>query len=353
MKKILVLNLGSTSSKIAVFTEYDMKFEDVIRHDIEQTNLPLNEQVAFRLESIKNALNLHHISLHAIDAIACRGGVLKPIEGGTYIINKKMYDDLKTFKYGFHASNLSGVIGYELAKELKIKSYIVDPVVVDELIPEARLTGIKGLERRSIFHALNQKSVAKDYAKSVNRKYEDINVIVAHLGGGITVGAHRKGRVIEVNDGLLGEGPLSPERAGSIPNDVLITWLKENKFTVQEAKNELSKRAGFMSYFGTNNCLEIERLMEDGDQQAQLVLDTMCYQVAKYIGACAVSLEGDVDQIILTGGLSYSKYLINKVKQYVTWIQNVTIYTGEKEMHALNTGVMDLLYGKISTKSYE
>ncbi|WP_323704794.1 butyrate kinase [Mammaliicoccus sp. Dog046] len=353
MKKILVLNLGSTSSKIAVFTEYDMKFEDVIRHDIEQTNLPLNDQVDFRLESIKNALNLHHISLHAIDAIACRGGVLKPIEGGTYIINKKMYNDLKTFKYGFHASNLSGVIGYEIAKELNIESYIVDPVVVDELMPEARLTGIKGLERRSIFHALNQKSVAKEFAKSVNRKYEDINVIVAHLGGGITVGAHRKGRVIEVNDGLLGEGPLSPERAGSIPNDVLITWLIENEFTVHEAMNELSKHAGLMSYFGTNNCLEIEKLMENGDQKAQLVLDTMCYQVAKYIGACAASLEGDVDQIILTGGLSYSKYLINKVKQYVSWIQNVTIYAGEKEMHALNTGVMDLLYGKISTKSYE
>ena len=168
-----------------------MLFEDVIRHDIEQTNLPLIEQVPFRLESIKNSLNQHHISLQAIDAIACRV-VLKPIQGGTYLVNNIMYQDLKSFKYGFHASNLSGIIGYTFAKELNIQTYIVDPVVVDELIPEARITGIKGIERRSIFHALNQKSVAKQYATDIGKEYEDINVIVAHLGGGISVGAHKR-----------------------------------------------------------------------------------------------------------------------------------------------------------------
>lgn len=353
MKKILVLNLGSTSSKVSVFTNYDMLFEDVIRHNIEQTNLPLIDQVPIRLESIKKSLEQHQISLQAIDAIACRGGVLKPVEGGTYLINDMMYHDLKTFKYGFHASNLSGVIGYELSQELNIHSYIVDPVVVDELIPDARITGIKGIERRSIFHALNHKSVAKQYASEIGKKYEDINVIVAHLGGGISVGAHRKGRVIDVNDGLLGEGPFSPERAGSIPNDALIKWVIDHDFTVIEANNELSKHSGLLSYFGTNDFIKVEEMMANGDETAKLVLDAMCYQISKSIGSCAVVLEGQVDQIILTGGLSYSKYLINKVKRYVSWLQNVTIYEGEKEMHALNVGVMDLLHGKISTKSYE
>ncbi|WP_239749158.1 butyrate kinase [Mammaliicoccus sp. H-M34] len=353
MKKILVLNLGSTSSKVAVFSDYDMLFEDVIRHNVDQTNLPLIDQVPFRLESIKKSLEQHQITLQAIDAIACRGGVLKPIEGGTYLINNIMYHDLKSFKYGFHASNLSGVIGYELSQELNIDSYIVDPVVVDELIPEARITGIKGIERRSIFHALNQKSVAKQYADGIGKNYEDINVIVAHLGGGISIGAHRKGRVIEVNDGLLGEGPLSPERAGSIPNDALLKWAIDHEYNSIEANNELSKNSGLLSYFGTNDCLKVEQLMENGDKAAKLVLDAMCYQISKSIGSCAVVLEGQVDQIIITGGLSYSKYIINKVKQYVSWLQNVTIYEGEKEMHALNVGVLDLFYGKISTKSYE
>nr|WP_263313207.1 butyrate kinase [Mammaliicoccus sp. Marseille-Q6498] len=353
MKKILVLNLGSTSSKVALFSEYNMLYEDVMRHDMDQTNLPLIDQVSFRLESIKNSLQQHNISLQTIDAIACRGGVLKPIEGGTYLINNIMYQDLKSFKYGFHASNLSGVIGYELANNLGIKSYIVDPVVVDELIPEARITGIKGIERKSIFHALNQKSVAKQYAADNQVNYEDINVIVAHLGGGISVGAHKKGRVIDVNDGLLGEGPLSPERAGSIPNDALIQWALDHQFDSKEANHQLSKNSGLLSYFGTNDCRKVEELMNNGDKTAKLVLDAMGYQIAKAIGSCAVSLEGKVDQIIITGGLSYSEYLINKVKQYVSWLQNVTIYEGEKEMHALNVGVLDLLHGKISTKSYE
>ena len=246
MKNILVLNLGSTSSKVAVFTDYEMLYEDVIRHDMNVTNLPLIDQVPYRLESIKNSMNQHNVSLQAIDAIACRGGVLKPIQGGTYLINEKMLEDLKMFKYGFHASNLSGLIGYELSKKFKIKAYIVDPVVVDELIPEARITGIKGIERKSIFHALNQKSVAKQYAEDNNKVYDDINVIVAHLGGGISVGAHKKGRVVEVNDGLLGEGPFSPERAGSIPNDALIKWVKENNFTVEVANNQLSKSSGLL-----------------------------------------------------------------------------------------------------------
>lgn len=353
MKNILVLNLGSTSSKVAVFTDYEMLYEDVIRHDMDVTNLPLIDQVPYRLESIKNSINQHNVSLQAIDAIACRGGVLKPIQGGTYHINEKMLEDLKTFKYGFHASNLSGLIGHELAEKLKIKAYIVDPVVVDELIPEARITGIEGIERKSIFHALNQKSVAKQYAKDNNEVYENVNVIVAHLGGGISIGAHKNGRVVEVNDGLLGEGPFSPERAGSIPNDALIKWVKENNFTVEEANNQLSKSSGLLSYFGTNDCREVEKMMNEGNKEAKLILDAMAYQIAKSISACAVPLEGKVDQIIITGGLSYSEYLVNKVKKYVSWLQNVTIYKGEKEMQALNVGILDLLQGKISTKSYE
>lgn len=353
MKKILVLNLGSTSSKVGLFSNYDALFETVIKHNVDETNLPLIEQVDFRLESIKQSLLQHDYTLQAIDAIACRGGLLKPISGGTYLINNIMYQDLKSFKYGEHASNLSGIIGYELAKELNIKSYIVDPVVVDELIPESRITGIKGIERKSIFHALNQKSVAKQYAHKVGKKYEDLNVIVAHLGGGITIGAHKKGRVIDVNDGLLGEGPLSPERAGSIPNDALIKWVIDNGFTVQEALYQLSKNSGFLSYFGTNDGVQIENLMHEGDKTAQLVLDAMSYQVAKSIGSCAVSLEGQVDQIIITGGLSHSEYLVNNIKKYVSWLQNVTIYKGEEEMKALNFGVMELLQNKISTKSYE
>ena len=210
MTHILVLNLGSTSSKIAIFDNETCIKREEISHDQALTSLPLEEQITVRRQNIEDFIALGTKDEIQLDVISCRGGLLRPISGGVYHIDTQMYDDLKSFKYGVHASNLSGVIGYQLAQDLNVPVYTVDPVVVDELIEVARVTGLKGIERKSIFHALNQKAVARQYAKDAQTTYTSINVIVAHMGGGITVGAHERGDVIDVNDGLLGEGPMSP-----------------------------------------------------------------------------------------------------------------------------------------------
>lgn len=351
MVKILVINLGSTSSKIAIFENKICKCEAVIQHDLAITQLPLLDQESHRIQAIESFIKASDYEFENFDAIACRGGLLKPINGGTYEINQAMYHDLKSFNYGKHASNLSGIIGFKLSKLLNIRAYTVDPVVVDEMMDIARITGIKDIYRRSVFHALNQKAVAAEFANSINKDYNHINVIVAHMGGGITIGAHQKGRVIDVNEGLLGEGPFSPERSGSIPNDLLYQFGYEKKMTPKQMNQFLSKSSGMLSLCDTNDIkLLINRY--DQDKKIQLMLDSMLYQVAKAIGERAITLKGQVDQIILTGGMAHSQFITDKISSYTDWISPITVYPGEKEMLALAERVTNVINKQEQPKIY-
>jgi butyrate kinase len=294
-----------------------------------------------------------HLDLSAIAAVIGRGGVIKPIESGIYEVNKKMIDDLRTGILGQHASNLGGLIADDIASSLPgAKAYIVDPVVVDELEPVARISGHPAIERVSIFHALNQKAVARTYAESVNRKYEDLNLIVVHMGGGISVGAHRKGRIIDVNNALHGDGPFSPERSGGLPSGQLVDLCFSGKYSYQELKSMITGKGGIVAYLGTNNFIEANNKADNGDLKAVLIIEAIAYQTAKEIGAVAAVLEGKVDAIILTGGLAYQESHVKRIKKMVGFIADVVVFPGEDEIKALAFNGLMALDGKIEIKIY-
>lgn len=350
--KILVLNLGSTSTKIAYFEDVKEIHSETLRHSTENVSLPLLEQVDFRLSSIYDFLHQHDVEVKDIDVISARGGLLKPIGGGTYGVNDRMIHELKDFTQGEHASNLSAIIADEISREYDIPAMITDPVVVDELIDEVRMTGIKDIERISIFHALNQKAVARDFANRTGKKYEDVNVIVVHMGGGITVGAHRHGEVIDVNDGLYGDGPMSPTRSGALPNRAFAKYIFEQKLSLEETNNLISKRGGFISLKGTEDALKVEQEALDGDEYSAAIYRSLSVQIAKEIGSRATVLKGRVDGILFTGGLAYSKYLIDLIKPYVEFLGEVHVYPGEEEMQALAEGAFRVISGEEKLKEY-
>jgi len=350
---ILVLNLGSTSTKIAIYNNLTNIAEDTLSHPAEQTVKPMPEQIEYRLDAILSFLDGQKFDPSSIDIVSARGGTLRPIEGGTYNISPQMVSDLSESTYGRHASNMSGLIADRFRKKYGCEAVITDPVVVDELIDEVRMTGLKGIERKSIFHALNQKSVARKYAESVNKEYGDINVIICHMGGGITAGAHQKGRVIDVNDGLSGEGPMSPNRSGSLPNGAFAKYIIDNRLDYDEAYEVITKEGGFISLAGTQNALELENRALDGDSCAIAIYESMAVQIAKEIGSRAAILKGEAEQIIFTGGLAYSKYLIDLIRPYVSFIAPITVYPGEEEMKALAEGAYRVMSGEESVKTYE
>lgn len=350
--KILVLNLGSTSTKVAYFENTQEVSNETLRHTTSQVRLPLLEQIPFRLKLIHEFLDENQIDLKTIDSISARGGLLKPIDGGTYGVNRLMLDELTGFTNGDHASNLSAIIAHELGREYNIQATITDPVVVDELIDEVRMTGIKEISRSSIFHALNQKAVARNFAKKIGRDYTDINVIVVHMGGGITVGAHAHGRVIDVNDGLYGDGPMSPTRSGALPNRAFAKYILDNRLTLDEISTVISKQGGFISLKGTEDALKIEEEALDGNQYSQHIYHSLSVQVAKEIGSRAAILKGDIDAILFTGGLAYSKYLIELIRPYVEFLGDIDVYPGEEEMQALAEGAYRVLTGEERLKEY-
>lgn len=355
MFRMLVINPGSTSTKIAVFDDLNPVFVETLRHSSEEL-APYNtifEQYEFRKNVILNALKEKNVPIESLNAVVGRGGLLKPIEGGTYNVNEKMIEDLKIGVQGQHASNLGGVIAYEIAKSVNIPAFIVDPVVVDEMDEIARISGMPEIQRKSIFHALNQKAVAKRYAKEHGKKYEELNLIVAHLGGGISVGAHRKGRVVDVNNALDGEGPFSPERTGSLPVGDLVKLCFSGKYTLDEIKKKITGKGGLMAYFGTNDARDVEKMMVEGNKEAELVYKAMAYQVAKEIGMCATVLKGEVDAVILTGGLAYGKTFVEWIKERISFIAPVVVYPGEDEMLALAEGGLRVLRGEEIAKEYK
>ena len=350
--KILVLNLGSTSTKVAYFENKKEVCSETLRHSTSQVGLPLLKQLPFRLNSIQEFLDENGIGLDNIDIISARGGLLKPIDGGTYGVNRLMLDELTSFNNGEHASNLSAVIAHELGRDHDIQATITDPVVVDELIDEVRMTGLKDISRVSIFHALNQKAVARNFAKKLGKNYTDVNVIVVHMGGGITVGAHEKGRVIDVNDGLYGDGPMSPTRSGALPNRAFAKYIFDNQLTLDEINTIISRQGGFISLKGTEDALTIEREALDGDQYSLDLYRSLSVQIAKEIGSRATVLKGDIDGILFTGGLAYSKFLIDLIRPYIEFLGDVEVYPGEEEMQALAEGAYRVLTGEEKLKEY-
>lgn len=343
--RILAINPGSTSTKIAIYDNEKEVFESTLRHANEEIEKydKIIDQYDFRKEVILTALSDNGINLTKLSAVVGRGGLLKPIKGGTYAVNEQMVADLKAAQMGEHASNLGGMIAQEIAHQLNIPAFIVDPVVVDELEPVARISGMPEIARVSIFHALNQKAVARRYAKEVGKPYDELNLIVAHLGGGISVGAHEKGRVVDVNNALDGEGPFSPERTGGLPVGDLAKMCYSGKYTHADIKKMIKGKGGLVAYLGTNDGREVVKMIENGDDNAKLIFEAMAYQVAKEIGSCAAVLKGKVDAIILTGGLAYGEMLTTWIKNRVSFISDVVIYAGEDEMSALALGGLRVL----------
>ena len=325
-----------------------------MRHSAEEIGKydTIFDQKGFRKEVIMKVLKENNIDVNSLDAIVGRGGMLRPIPGGTYEVTDKLLEDLKVGVSGQHASNLGGILAHEIAKEVGIKSFIVDPVVVDELQDIARISGMPELPRRSIFHALNQKAVAKRYAKENNKKYDELNLVVVHMGGGVSVAAHKNGQVIDVNNTLDGDGPFSPERAGSVPVGDLVKLCFSGKYTESEVYSKIVGKGGYVAYLNTNDVRDVLKAIEEGDNHAKLIFDAFIYQISKAIGEMSVVLKGKVDTIILTGGIAYSPVVINAIKENVNWISNLTVYPGEDELLALAQGAIRVLDEEEEAREY-
>ncbi len=354
--KIFAINPGSTSTKIAVFDDLMQVFAKTIRHSVEHLNnfRMTFDQYDFRKKIILDSLKEASIDVESFDAVVGRGGLLKPIPGGVYRVSDAMIEDLRIGVLGEHASNLGGILAREIAKAAgkQTEAYIVDPVVVDELDDLARFSGRPELPRMSIFHALNQKAVARRYARDINRKYESLNLIVVHLGGGITVGMHKNGRVIDVNNGLDGDGPFSPERAGSLPVGQIVKMCFSGKYQLHHVRKMITGNGGIVSYLGTNSATEVEEMIKRDNKKAEQVFRAMAYQINKEIGAVATIVNGKVDAILITGGLAHSEMLVQWVRNGVEFLAPVKIYPGEDEMQALAEGVYYGLKGEIHIKEY-
>ncbi|WP_413286383.1 butyrate kinase [Bacillus mojavensis] len=353
-KRILTINPGSTSTKIGVFHNERSIFEKTLRHNIEELQQfdHIIDQYEFRKKHILETLHEQGINISKFDAVCARGGLLRPIEGGTYEVNDDMIEDLKSGYAGQHASNLGGIIAREIADGLNIPSYIVDPVVVDEMSELAKMSGMPEIERKSIFHALNQKAVARKAAASLGKRYEHMKMVITHMGGGITIGVHDRGRVVDVNNGLHGEGPFSPERAGTVPAGDLVNLCFSGKYTKEEMMKKLVGTGGLSGYLGTNDAVKVEQMIQGGDEKARLIFDAMAYQVAKEIGAASAVLKGEVEAIVLTGGLAYGKSFVSSISSYIDWISDVLVYPGENELQSLAQGALRVLQGEEQSKQY-
>ncbi len=348
MYKILVINPGSTSTKIAVFNDDKAVFEKTLRHQGEELAPFANvaAQYEFRKDVIISLLEAEGIAID-FDIIVGRGGLLHPVLSGVYEVNEAMRETLLAAQYGEHACNLGGLIAADIAKTVGCKAVIADPVVVDELQDVARVSGHPLLPNRSIFHALNQKAIARRYAKDVNKKYEDMNVIVAHLGGGVSVGAHRKGMVVDVNNALGGNGPFSPERCGTLCASDLVKLCFSGEYTEAEVKKMLIGNGGLMAHLGLNDAYQVELRAEGGnDAEAKLVYDAMAYTVAKEIGAMSAVLCGDIDAILITGGIAYGKGFCKYIADMVGKFAPVKVYPGEDELGALALSGLRVLNGE-------
>jgi butyrate kinase len=353
--RILAINPGSTSTKVAVYEGRKLLTELTLRHSAEEIGQfkRVADQFDFRKQIILDAVRQAGIEVESLDAVIGRGGILKPMESGVFEVNEAMKRDLVSAQRGEHASNLGGLIAADIADSQHIPAYIADPVVVDELDDVARVSGLPQLPRMSIFHALNQKAIARLYADQQQRPYEEMNLIVAHMGGGISIGAHRKGRVIDVNQCLDGEAPMSPERAGTLPAGQLAKMCFSGKYSEAEVLKMITGRGGIVAHLDTNDCRDASDKAAAGDAHAQQILDAMAYGVAKHIGAAATVLKGEVDAIILTGGIAHDKNICAYISERVEFIAKVIVIPGENELEALALNALRVLEGKDTPKVYK
>ncbi len=352
--KSLIINPGSTSTKIGVFEDETLLFEETLRHTTEEiAQFPMIvDQKDFRKKIITDLLESKNFDIKSLDVVVGRGGMLKPIPGGTYAVTDDLLEDLKVGVQGQHASNLGGILAREIADEIGVPSYIVDPVVVDELMPIARYSGHPDLPRTSVFHALNQKAVAKRYAKEIGKSYEELKLIGVHMGGGVSVAAHEYGKVVDVFNALDGDGAFSPERAGAVPVGKLIGLCFSGKYTESEVRKMLTGNGGFNAYLGTNDMREVTKRANEGDEKAKEAKEAFLLQVSKDIGSMACVLNGKVDQIIVTGGIAYGADVVEGLKERCGWIAPFTVYPGEDELLALAQGALRVMNGEEEVKKY-
>ena len=354
--KILVINPGSTSTKMAVYEDEKPVLLRNITHTAEELAPfdAITEQQDFRRQLVLEELRRSDIPLK-FDAVIGRGGLVKPIAGGVYEINQQMIDDtLHGCVMHNHACNLGCLIAHEIAQSIPgCRAFIADPGVVDELSPLARISGSPLMPRICIWHALNQRAIARRYARGIGREYEDLNLIICHLGGGISVAAHEHGRAIDANNALDGEGPFSPERAGSLPAADLVRLCYSGKYTEKELLKRIAGQAGLTAHLGTNNMREILQRIKSGDEQAQLIVDAMLYHTAKQIASEAAVLCGQIDAILLTGGMAHSDYIVSELRRRIGFLAPVYTFPGEDEMEALALNALSVLQGKRQAKIYE
>lgn len=353
-KKVLSINPGSTSTKIAVYEDTNPIFTHTFQHTAAELSrfARVADQFEWRRDMIIRELENNGIDLKSLDAVIGRGGILRPVESGVFTVNDAMVHDLINAEQQ-HASNLGGLIARHIGDKVNIPSFIADPVVVDEMIPYARITGVPELPRVSVFHALNQKAIARRYAHENEAKYEDLNLIVCHMGGGITVSAHRNGKVIDTTNALNGCGPFSPERSGSLPPGDLIKLCFSKKYTEDELQKLVHGRGGLIAHLGTTSIPEILDRVDRGDLHAMLIIRAMCYTIAKEIGAMAASLCGNVDAILITGGIAHSKRITDYIAGHCNFIAPIYVYPGENELLALAQNALGVLSGELVTKVYE
>ncbi len=345
----LIINPGSTSTKIGVFEDETLLFDETLRHPTEEIAKydSIIDQKDFRKNIIVDFLAEKNFDIKSLNMVVGRGGLLKPIPSGTYEVTDALLADLKAGVQGQHASNLGGILAREIGDSIGVPSYIVDPVVVDELIPIARYSGVPELPRISIFHALNQKAVARRYSKDTGVAYDKMNLIVVHLGGGVSVGAHQNGKVIDIFNALDGDGAFSPERAGAVPPGALIKMCFSGKYTEKEVYKKIVGNGGFNAYLGTNDMRNVEKMIYDNNDAHALELRTaFIFQLAKDIGSMACVLNGKVDQIIVTGGIAHDKDVVGELRERCEWIAPFTVYPGEDELLALAQGGLRVLNGE-------
>lgn len=361
MHRLLVINPGSTSTKVAVFEDEQPLFVETLRHSSQDiAAFPhVLDQYEFRLQSILELLRSRGILVSSLVAVVARGGLLRPIASGTYSVNNKMVEELsRRGAEREHASSLGAPLADDIASLVGIPAYIVDPVCVDEFAELARISGLPEIERRSLSHALNLKAVARRAAEEFSRPYSELSLVVTHMGGGISVTAHRRGKMVDVNQALDGTGPFSPERAGGLPvGDVVRMCFGIHPYeglhlNYEEMFRKLAGQGGLVAHLGTNDAVEVEARIRAGNARSRLVYQAMAYQVAKEIGAMATVLRGEVDAVILTGGLAHSEMLLTWIKERVAWIGPVLVYPGEDEMLALAQGALRVLRGEEQAKAY-
>jgi butyrate kinase len=353
--RILVVNPRSKFTKIAVFDNQELVYLNKVMHSKEDLDQFPNflDQHEYRKNIVLQEIQEAEITLDSVDAVVARGGLIKPVQSGVFEINEQLIQDLTHSPVGEDSVNLGGLIAKDIADSLKVKAYTCDPVVVDELEDIARVSGHPDFERKSVFHALNQKAVAKRYANSFSKKVEELNLIVAHIGIGITIGAHQRGRVIDVNQGYDGEGPFTPKRSGTLPIGDVVRMCYSGKYTEEQMLKQITGKGGMMAYFGTEDMKDIIGRIQDGDQKAKLIVDAMAYQVAKYIGMMYPVLKGDVDAILLTGGITNNNYFIDQIIERVENMAPVHVYAEGDEMESMANNVLSVLEGEQEVLIYE